>query len=1100
MPADSTIEVLIKNAKEQEGRYNWLEAAKSYEQALHLRMSDSSFAAETWQKIGFCYERASKQTTSIEEFEKLRQLAVKAYEAAAKIFIQEKEGLKNEGKSNECNAIAAYVSSWLAADPSEKRKRLDQCLILAHKSQEVFKNADNEASYGKICPTLLLCFYERLLIASDSKEMQNFAQKGVDCAGEAIEVLSKLEERNELVSVYSIASLLAWYAANINEQEEKRKELAQRSLQYSEKALKLSEEIKNPYSKAMSRWAAALCTLLFTAKVESALIHAEEMLQQGLLVKDNYIKGVANYILAFVTDWTVLREEDPDKKKKGFEKIFQYSQEAIKHFHLVSQDLGIAETYRFYIESYSTLACDVQTSREEKAALFEKAIEAGRKGLEHAVRSSSPDAIGSVHHALSKALHLYSDLKTEKDERTKLLKEALMHREEYTKIIEKAFPSNDWIRGVGKNYEGLIQADLAKLETERDRKISLLENAISDIEDGVSHSKKWILSRPTPSALSAVAGYEDTLGEMLNELHLLTEDKKILVRAAKIFEEAAQKFEKVELSSRAAESYWKMARIQDSLGKYIQAAEIFEHASARYNDAAQKITHFADFYLDYSTYMKAWSEIERAKFAHNNEEYATAMEHYERTSNLLKYTKLWGYLTSNFLAWSSLEQAEDLSRKERVTESIKIFQKAADLFKEAQEKFVEEIGKIKVSDEKEKAIELGKASSRRQDYCLARLNVEQARVYDQGGDYGKSAEKYEMAARTFEKILIAIETETERKEIEPTLFMCRAWHKMKTAEERDLPELYNEASQLFMKAKERSTRRRTSLLALGNSALCKALEFGTRFEVTRDKEDFSNAKKFLVSAANHYLKAGFKNASLWTNATETLFDAYNFMSSAEIEVDPEKRMKTYLITEKCLRQSADLYEMAGYIGKRDEVSNILERVKEKREFALSLGELLTAPSAASSTSLIAAPSLTVEEPVGVMKFKNEFIQANLIARKRELVFGENLYLEIHLANLGKGMAFLTRVEDMIPEGFNLVEKPEKCVINDGIIDLKGRRMAALETMEMKLVLKAKKKGEFVFMPKISYMNDVGEYRSHELESMVVTVKGMGIREWLRGPS
>jgi len=158
MPADSTIEVSMKNAKEQEERYNWLEAAKSYEQALHLKKSDPSFAAKTWQKIGFCYERASRQTRSIEEFKKLRQLAAKAYEDAAEIFAKE-EGLKNEGKSTECNAIATYVSSWLASDPLEKRELLDQCLILGHKSQEVFKNAGDEMSYGKIYPSLLLCFY-----------------------------------------------------------------------------------------------------------------------------------------------------------------------------------------------------------------------------------------------------------------------------------------------------------------------------------------------------------------------------------------------------------------------------------------------------------------------------------------------------------------------------------------------------------------------------------------------------------------------------------------------------------------------------------------------------------------------------------------------------------------------------------------------------------------------------------------------------------------------------------------------------------------------------------------------------------------------------
>ncbi|UCB60703.1 MAG: hypothetical protein JSW72_01175 [Candidatus Bathyarchaeota archaeon] len=1098
MPPDPAAAVSLKKAKEEEQRYNWLEAAKSYVRALNFESKDPSFVAETWQNAGLCYVRASRQAENTEKFKKLTQAAVEAYENATEILAKE-AGTTNKGRSIECKAIAAFLSSWLAADPLEKRELLDKCIASGTESQETLKKSRDESSYGKICPTLLECFLERFEIASTAEEMQHFVQKGLRCAVEAVETLTKLGKVNELAFVYSVASLLMWHGAHIDEKEEKRNELARKSLQYSEKALTLSEEAGDPYSKAMSRWAAALCTLLFTPKIESALKHAEEMLQQGTIIKDNYIKGIANYILAFVTWWAVLREADPEKQKQGYQKIIQYSQDAIVHLQVVAQDLETAEAYRFYIESYTSLASDVQTHREEKVALFEKAIKNGRKGFEYALRSGSVDAIGSVHHALSKALHSYSSLKTEKNDRTELLQEALKHRKELYKVIEKAYPSNDWMHGVSKNYEGMIKADIARLETDRDTKLSILRSAVSDIEEGVSHSRKWILSRSTPTQLSAVAGYEDTLGEMLNELHSLTKDNKILAKAAKAFEDSAQKFEKISLSARAAESYWKNARIQDRLGKYMQAAEVFESAVARYNDAANKISYFADFYLDYATYMKAWSEIERAKIAHSNEEYATATRHYEKTASLLKRAEPWSYLAPNFLAWSFLEQAEDLSRKERVTEAIKVFQKAAELFKRAQESFAEEVAKIEVPDEREKAVELDKASSRKQDYCVARLHVEQARVYDQEGNYGRSAAKYNNAANVLEKLIGRLDIEAERKEIAPVIFMCRAWNKMKTADERDLPELYKEASELFLQAKERSTNRRTSLLAEGNSALCKALEFGTKFEASRDKEDFSNVKKFLDSAANYYLKAGFEKASLWTNATEILFDAYNFMSNAEIEVDPEKRMKTYLVTERCLKQSAELYETAGYIGKRDEVSHILKRVKEKREFALSLGELLAAPSDASSTTLIAAPSLIVEEPVGVMKFKNELLQTNLIARKRELVAGEKLDLEIHLANLGKGTAFLTKLQGLIPEGFELVEKPEKCVVVDGVLEFRGRRIAALDTLEIRLALRAKTKGQFVFASKILYINEASEAKSHELESLVVNVKGTGIREWLRGP-
>jgi hypothetical protein len=177
---------------------------------------------------------------------------------------------------------------------------------------------------------------------------------------------------------------------------------------------------------------------------------------------------------------------------------------------------------------------------------------------------------------------------------------------------------------------------------------------------------------------------------------------------------------------------------------------------------------------------------------------------------------------------------------------------------------------------------------------------------------------------------------------------------------------------------------------------------------------------------------------------------------------------------------------------------MLEKVKEKQEFALSLGDLLTGPSDVSTTSVIPAPSMTVEEPVGLSKFEHEFIQANLIAHQKEVVMGENFGLEIQLVNLGKKMAFLTKVEEILPEGFDLLEKPEGCLVGDNFLNLKGRRLAPVETMEIRLMLKPRKKGRFVFTPKIRFMDETGEYKSCELEELAVTVKELGLRGWLRG--
>jgi hypothetical protein len=485
--------------------------------------------------------------------------------------------------------------------------------------------------------------------------------------------------------------------------------------------------------------------------------------------------------------------------------------------------------------------------------------------------------------------------------------------------------------------------------------------------------------------------------------------------------------------------------------------------------------------------MKAWGEIEEAKFAHEREKYVDAMGHYENIANLFKPSKLWGYLSSNFLAWSFLEKAEDLSRKELRRESMEAFRQAAGLFEEAKRDFEEKIGKIRDLDEKEKAIELREASVVRRDYCLTRVYVEEARNLDLEGNHTESAEMYGLAASSFEKALEKTEVEDFRREIKPIAYMCRAWQKMKLADGRALPELYNQASELFLEAKEHSTKDKATLLASGNGAVCKALEYGTKFESTHDKSDFAKAKQHLGSASNYYLKAGFENASVWTSAAETLLDAYDYMAGAETESNLERKTRAYLLAEKCLEKSAELYETAGYIGRRDEVRKTLKKVREKREFAMSLEEVLTAPGDASSTKAISAPISTVEEPVGLQKFEREVIHANLIAVQRKVSVGEDLNLEVQLANLGKTAAFLNRVEDIIPEGFDVVGEPKTFRVEKGCLEMKGKRLGPLETEEFKLVLRSYMKGTFEIEPRIIYSDENGNETSWETEPITLNV-------------
>ncbi len=1083
MPSDLEVGTMLEAAKEKEGRHSWLEAAKLYEQVLTAGRRTGSFAADTYERLGFCFRRASTQIEDFKEFEKLSQMAVEAYKNAAQLF--ETEG-RNVGKALQCNAAAQYASSWAASDPSKKRKILEECRNLGKKSLKAYESAGDKPSYGKMYNDLLLYLLESLYVASDWREMKDIAKDGINYADKAIAVLSKLRDNSELLRAYFTASLQTGYIANISEQKEKREELTQKSLSYSTKALELSEEVDNPYYTAMANWAAASCTLLLLGRVKSAAKYAQEMLSQGTIVRDTYLIGVANYLLAFATNWMILREEDPDKKKEGHREVIRHAEDAIKHLHLVSQNYFIAQTYSFYTESYPALARDVEASSEEKRAVLEKAVEIGRKGLEYATRSGSLDATGATLHALSKALQSSSNLETRRDEKTNLLKESLTHRKEYNNVVKRAFPSNDWIRGVGKNYEGLIRAELAKVETDKKEKMSLLESAISDMEDGILRCDRWIRSRPVPTYIVAAARFEDWFGGVLNTLYTITEDEEVLSKAVEVYDDASKKFKKVSLPSRAAESYWKMARNLGRLAKHQKAAENFESASGMYKASGEALPHLKEFYRDYVLYMQAWAEIERARHHHTRQRYDQAKKHYYKAASLHKSSKSWKYLAPNYLAWAQLEYGEDLSRSEESQEAAQVFQEAAKLFREARRTLQVELDRIENADEEDLVRRLVKASDLRRGYCLGRIALEEAKILDRQGDQIASSEKYASAREAFQRIA-KTESEQSRKELQPIIYLCQAWQKMMMAEAVASSTMYEEAAELFKKAKEHTVDQPTSLLALANSSFCKALEAGTKFEATLDTKLYSATSHHLESAANYYLRAGIKTASEYVKATQRLFDAYIYMDTAKRETDPETKARYYIMAEKVLQTSAGSYLKAKHPEKSEQVQRLLDNVREERELATSLSEVLHAPTITSSTASFATPSAREENPVGLERFEHANIQTSLVFPPEEIMVGEGFNLEMQITNVGKEAVLLAKVEEIVPEGFELVGKPDYCSFEQTHLNMKGKLLEPLKTEEVRLVLKPLDKGTFEIRPKIVFADETGHQISSEPKPVVVEV-------------
>lgn len=1089
-------EILMNEGKEQEKRYYWILAVEPYEKALTLaiKLNDFSQAAKSCERIGFCQRRAAMQARNLREFKNLMFQALNSYNRAFRLF-EKGEDQEKLAKICHCKAVAAYIDSLLKPDVTIRKELLDECWKLEKEALRIYKGIGDRRGLGKTYNELNTFLVDRLDLEWNSQKRQEALREALSYGYKAIDLLSELGEERELARAYCMTSKYCGEATSGLDLEKKGK-YEQEALSCSRKALELSQQNGDPFLIGMSSIQVGSDIVSFTDRHDSAAEYFEDALRCGMRTRDNYLIGRASYLLAHLIAWKMTAEEDPEKIKEESEKCEKHSLKAIRHFESISNNQEIASSYYWYAENYGILARCAETNLKKKRILLRKSLDAAQKGLEHAQRSGSIHAMWFILHPLSKSLFSLSTMETDVEAKRQLLGESLRYREENIKTLEQAMPYYFWNHGVYHNYLALIQTELAKMQSNRKQKTKLLQDAVGSAEGCISHCLRSGSLSPWQYAM--LGRYYSDFGGILDQLCLIAGSAELFDKLSDIFKGAVKSYTKAELPSRTAESYWQLAKVQAKLRAFEESAESFESAHDQYILAAEKIPSLKSLYLNHAAYMRGWSEIQKAMHYHVRQEYHVAERHYEKAAGLHKSSKSWKYLVSDYLAWAQLERGENLSREEKPEQARRIFQRAAGLFVEAKKSIELRLESIESREEKEMAAELVKASDMRCEYCLGRVALEEAKILDKKGDHYSSSEKYGSAAGIFERLTQASESDQDRRELQLITTLAEAWQKMTRAEAEASPMLYMEASKLFEQAKELSPSEKSKMLALGHSRFCLALEAGTKFADTRDPSLHKLAEQHLESAANYYVRAGFQTASEYAKAVEHLFDAYAYMDDAKIEKAPEKKARLYAMTEKLLQSSAASFMKAEHMEKTDQVLKLLKKVKEERELAQSLDEVLHAPRVTSATVAFATPTPSHESAVGLERFEHAEVQAKVIASSKELKVGGSLDLEIEFVNAGKGPAQLMKVTGILPKGFDVVEKSEICRLEGSGFSMKGRLLDPLKTEEVRLVLKPMVRGEFSLKPIIYYLDENSKYKSCEPKPIMVRVKELGIKGWIRG--
>ncbi|MGA2767242.1 MAG: hypothetical protein ABSF24_02860 [Candidatus Bathyarchaeia archaeon] len=1092
----SGAESILDQAFQREKSFDWLGAVECYRKARGIvSIHDFLRVGDIHESGGYALHRAAMQAEGPNEFRERMRQAVAEWEKAKECYGS--LGKIEKTRAVRCDAMIAYSSSWLTSETSEKKRLLDESWRLTKECLTAFDKAENPREYGRTYNRLLAGALYGFLLEWDYHARLKRMKEALEHGERAISLLSASGDP-ELVKTYIGTGLceaaFTYYFREYPEKEEGHK----KTRAHWEKAKELSKEtaaVELLSDIALTGYAPG------DEGSDEALKTFEEALDYGRKTKDRLITGSALAMLAYHTWWK--KSDYPEETIRLMEKGLQYAEEAKNHFSQISftsVSKGVAWAEFPYPEYYRR-AASIETDMDKRRQLIRKAVEAAPEALKRALASGFEENAVYAHHMSRTVLTEFAEAEEDAEEKKSILEKTLQEANECVKLVEQVETHNYWDRGIMQGTRSRVEYDLALLERDPEKKKNVLQDAVLDMEAALKLCRKGLVlyeGKAPHSMLILVAAGTSMIGDTLDRLYKLTNDKEYLKKAAVALAEAAETFQQIDMKNLVAECLWKAARVYDDSGEYMKAAQNFDLASDNYKNAAEKVPQLKELYTDHSLYMQAWSEIEKARHHHVRQEYGLAKEHFEKAADMHKSLKQWNYLEPNYAAWAHIENAEELSRKDQCEESIRAFEQAADLLKETKKSIQTRLPKIEKPDEKEMAVDVLNGTDLRLEYCTARVALEEARILDKKGDHYSSSEHYCQAAETFGRMVAALESEQERNEVRFMISLSQAWQKMTMAEAEASPKLYAEASELFEKAKDFCPNEKTKMLVLGHSHFCKALEAGTTFVDTRDLAAHDTALQQLASASNYYVRADFENASEYAKATRLLFDAFAYMDKAEKENEPEKKTRLYAMAEKILQTSAGSYTKAEHPEKREQVLRLLEKTMEERELATSLAEVLHAPSIVSTTATFTAPTPTREEAVGSERFEHADIQANVIIRPKELKVGENLDLELEIVNAGRGPALLMKVTELILQDFDLVERPEKYRVEDSYVNMKGKRLDPLKTEELRISLRPRTQGVFELKPRVLYLDENGKYRVHELEPVSVIVKELGIKGWLKG--
>ncbi|NHJ25886.1 MAG: hypothetical protein EAX89_14990, partial [Candidatus Lokiarchaeota archaeon] len=961
MRVQESDEDIITKAREEEKAYNLLDAIKLYDQAAKSYINKKNLikAKEIYIEIikkSFFFSSASK---TADEYIEITKLYIKVFTEGAVFF--ENQGMELE--KLELETLQYFFESISAKSVDEAKEIINRALKVNSTLIDLYsKSKDNETPARiLILSSFVLCL--DLILYKDPIKFKEAISKIIEISGKAWKISIEIGDTFYMVlSLFIEYSVIfeEWYSTSIDDIP--LIETYRKILDKCNESINILDSFNDPQLLAFIYYISGTMYCLCGYQCaddefeqrhyfEKGVEHLEKSINLAKEVRNKYIIVMATFLL---DQFAYLSGNFMYLQKRIMSDIQETS---VAGEIYTNSTIGIFEIAHFYMNHlpafyYSNIAQLSFFTPKQRLSYAKKAIEFAIKNLN--LITFEPDK-AMPYLALTFSYATLVQFAESKESRDANIEFMLNYANEAKRIGDK-YPGGQ-VRNFGHSAFSKAYKTLADITDDKDKKIKMLLS-VADVS-------KNNLKYATESRTGIITA-QMRLGLLYEEIGILTKNEDTLNKGKDVLLGAIKGSLEKSYFSYAGTTYEYIARIEDRLGNHTASAENYINAQYNHSESLKNIEYkpLKKRVEEKIQYAQAWTLIEKAKAYHKNENHLNAKENYEKASKILKVIPRYNFEGFYNIAWAQLEQAELFSKQEKQQEAINQYKSAIQAFEEA----IDVLKKVSIKSteqvERERIGKFEQVAQIRIDYCSARINLEEAILLGKKGEHSTAAEKFAIAASSFRGVCTRYKLERERKELEAIYYLCRAWESMELAEKFAEPERFEYAANLFAKASNLFFDSKLKLLSSGNSAFCRALELGCKFDESLDinlKEDlYSKIKLTLSRAASFYGKSGFENVANWALASSIYFDAAWQLIQADKELDLNKRGRLLNIGSNYLKSSLELFSKAGYKNKVTEVQDKLNRVETEESILFSALSTLKEPSISRSTTGIVAPSCPIE--------------------------------------------------------------------------------------------------------------------------------------------